>query len=62
MGRGNSPIRIWNVLQNALLLRVSEMCIGSAVSQIDDSPEAQLRMRALCCCARFSRLLTCVGR
>ena len=36
MGRGDNPSRNWNALQNALLLRVSELWMGSAVSQMDD--------------------------
>ena len=57
MGRGDSPSRNWNALQNALLLRVSALWMGSPVSHIDDAREAPLSRRALCCCARFSRLL-----
>ena len=60
MGRGDNPGRYWNVLQNALLLRVSALWMGSAVNQIDDAREAQLSMRAWCCCARFSGLLPIV--
>ena len=56
MGRGDSPSRNWNALQNALLLRVSALWMGSAVSEIDESREAQLSKRILCCCARFSAL------
>ena len=54
IGRGDRPNRYWNVLQNALLLRVSALWMGSAVSPIEDAREAQLSMRALCCCACFS--------
>ena len=57
MGRGDSPSRNWNALQTALLLKVSALWMGSTVSQMDDAWEAQLSMRALCCCARFSGLL-----
>ena len=57
MGRGDSPSRNWNALQNALLLIVSALWMGSAVIQIDDTREAQLSRRASCCCARFSGLL-----
>ena len=57
MGRRDSPSRNWNALQNASLLRVSALWMGSAVSQIDDAREAQLSKRALCCCAHFSGLL-----
>ena len=57
MGRGDNPSRNWNALQNALLLSVSALWMGSVVSQMDDDREAQLSMRALCCCARFSGLL-----
>ena len=57
MGRGDNPSRDWNALQNALLLRVSALRMGSAVRQIEDAREAQLSKCALCCCARFSWLL-----
>ena len=57
MGRGNSPSRNRNALQNALLLRVNALWMGSAVSQIDDAREAQLSRHALCCCAHFRGLL-----
>ena len=46
MGRGDSPSRNWNVLQIALLLRVSALWMGRAVSQTDDAREAQLSMPA----------------
>ena len=41
-------------MQNALLLRVSALWKGSAVSLMDDAREAQLSKHALCCCARFA--------
>ena len=61
MGRGHNPSRNWIALQNVLLLRVSAMWMGSAVSQMDDARDAQLSMRALCCCARFNGLLPLWG-
>jgi hypothetical protein len=46
MGLGGSPSRNWNELPNALLLRVSALWIGNAVSQMDEALDAQLRRRA----------------
>ena len=57
MGRGDSPSRNWNALQDVLLLRVSALWMSSTVTQIDNAREAQLSMRALQCCAHFSGLL-----
>jgi hypothetical protein len=41
MDLGGSPSQNWNAWQNALLLRVSALCIGNEVSQMDEGCAAE---------------------
>ena len=52
------PEQVWPSAAGTLLLRVSALYMGSAVSQMDNAREAQLSMHALCCSAHFSGLLS----